>query len=258
MTTVFGPHYASIYDVVYRGKDYAAEVDLIERFLARHGIAGPRRLLDLGCGTGNHAFSLARRGHRVTAIDRSLAMLDRARAKAASEVAAGDSVPTFREADVRKFDLGERFDAALMMFTVLGYLHDDVDLLSALAAVRAHLDTGGLFIFDVWNGPAVLALRPQDRIINVQDGPAQIIRKTRTRLDAPNHLCHVHFDLERTGGGKPMRSEEEHVVRYFFPDELRSALLSSGLRLLDLRRFPDGEAPPDEEAWNVIGVARAQ
>jgi len=37
MTTVFGSDYAAIYDVVYQEKDYAGEVDLIERLLARHG-----------------------------------------------------------------------------------------------------------------------------------------------------------------------------------------------------------------------------
>jgi hypothetical protein len=48
MTTVFGPSYADSYDILYRTKDYAAKVGLIERHLAKHGVHGSRRILDLG------------------------------------------------------------------------------------------------------------------------------------------------------------------------------------------------------------------
>jgi ubiquinone/menaquinone biosynthesis C-methylase UbiE len=40
---------------------------------------------DVGCGTGRHALRLARRGARVTAIDFSEGMLERARAKPGSD-----------------------------------------------------------------------------------------------------------------------------------------------------------------------------
>jgi SAM-dependent methyltransferase len=259
MTTVFGPDYAGIYDALYRGKDYAGEVELIEQLLMRHGASGPHSILDLGCGTGNHGLALARHGHRVTGVDRSVAMLAEAHSKAAAEFPPGIGLPVFLEGDIRHLDLGERFDAALMMFTVLGYQCEDADLLSALAAVHSHLAPGGLFIFDVWNGPAVLAQRPRDRTGGITDGSTTIFRRTRTRLNPGRRLCRVHFDIERMdSAGSSQTWEEEHVVRYFFPEELRSVLGDSGFGLLDLRRFPDGEAPPDEKAWNVIGIARAR
>ena len=42
----------------------------------------PERILDLGCGTGGHALVLARRGYRITGVDRSASMLEIARRKA--------------------------------------------------------------------------------------------------------------------------------------------------------------------------------
>ena len=71
MTAVFGRDYADVYDAIYGAKDYAGEADLIERMLARHRVPRPCRVLDIGCGTGRHAFALARRGYEVTGIDRS-------------------------------------------------------------------------------------------------------------------------------------------------------------------------------------------
>ncbi|GAB1691538.1 hypothetical protein KRM28CT15_33410 [Krasilnikovia sp. M28-CT-15] len=40
-------------------------------------------MLDVGCGTGDLAIALARRGHEVTAVDLSHVAIDQARAKAA-------------------------------------------------------------------------------------------------------------------------------------------------------------------------------
>src|SRR5205085_11500890 len=49
----------------------------------RHAPAGSR-LVDLGCGTGIDAESLARRGYHVTATDWSLAMVRRTQQRAAT------------------------------------------------------------------------------------------------------------------------------------------------------------------------------
>ncbi|HWU11378.1 MAG TPA: class I SAM-dependent methyltransferase, partial [Streptomyces sp.] len=51
-------------------------------------------VLDLGCGTGSLALLVAGQGHRVTAVDRSPRMVERARAKLAgtgAEVLLGDA-----------------------------------------------------------------------------------------------------------------------------------------------------------------------
>ncbi|MFE3943353.1 trifunctional class I SAM-dependent methyltransferase/NUDIX hydrolase/VOC family protein [Streptomyces sp. NPDC059118] len=56
--------------------------------------AGRSEVLDLGCGTGSLALLVAGQGHRVTAVDRSPRMVERARAKLAgtgTEVLIGDA-----------------------------------------------------------------------------------------------------------------------------------------------------------------------
>jgi SAM-dependent methyltransferase len=255
VTEPFGQSYAGTYDAIYRSKDYAGEVDLVERILLRHGLRGPKRILDLGCGTGNHALPLAERGHTVVGIDRSTAMLEQARAKVS---AADIGSVEFCEGDIRAVDLAQRFDVVLMMFTVLGYQRQDADLMAALATTRRHLGPDGLFIFDVWNGLAVMAAPPHAREIVVREGNSRIARKTHTELDAGRRLCCVVFELERTDAhGGTERWQEEHVIRYHFPEELERMLAQNLLDLLSLRSFPD-EAPADEHAWNVIGVARAR
>jgi len=253
--TEFGPDYADAYDSIYRSKDYDGEADLIERILIRYGFVGSRSILDLGCGTGAHALRLAQRGHRVVGIDRSAAMLTQACAKA---VAAGAFSLDFQQADIRHLNLGRRFDAVLMMFTVLGYQRDEAELMAALAAARRHLGPRGVLLFDVWYGPAVLADRPGERNIRVAHGSGSISRKTRALLDVSRRLCQINFELERVDGrGRTEKWQEEHFVHYYFRPDLERALGKSQLQLLDLSGFPDETVPADERTWNVLGVARA-
>lgn len=259
MNTVFGTGYAAVYDALYKEKDYEGECDLIERILAEHGAPGRRRILDLGCGTGSHVLPLARRGHEMTGVDRSPGMLAGAKAKAAElSLPAGVAVPGFLEGDVRSVEVGRRFEAVLMMFAVLGYQYENADLLATLTTVRRHLEPGGIFMFDVWNGLAVLSDRPGQRLRSIKDGTRRILRTTTSRLDTERHRCHVQFGLLHLADGRVVdEQEEEHTMRFFFPLELDLALDRCGLKLETLRSFPDYAAPPDERAWNIIGVARA-
>lgn len=262
MSGMFGPAYAAVYDALYGEKDYAGESDLIAHLFALHADGPVASVLDLGCGTGGHALPLAGRGLRVTGVDRSPAMLARARAKSA-EMAAGMAgatvvAPEFIEADVRTLRLGRVFDAAIMMFAVLGYQHDDDALLATLASVRRHLPPSGLFLFDIWYGPAVLAQRPGDRVRSISQTDERIFRTTRSELDIRAQICRVDFHVLRLAGDRLVGEEQEtHTMRFFFDRELGLALAASGFRLEALRAFPDIDREPDETTWTVIGVARA-
>ena len=70
---------------------------------------GPCDLLDLGCGTGSLALLAAEQGHRVTGVDRSPGMVERARTKLAGRDAA------FLVGDAAEPPVGERrFDVVLV------------------------------------------------------------------------------------------------------------------------------------------------
>ena len=81
MSDTFGAVYAQQYDLLYKDKNYDAEVALLERLFQAHALEG-NSVLDLGCGTGQHAIRLAKRGFDVTGVDRSPEMLRIARVKA--------------------------------------------------------------------------------------------------------------------------------------------------------------------------------
>jgi SAM-dependent methyltransferase len=256
MSDTFGPVYADCYDVLYHDKDYEAECDVIERIFRTQGDSSIRSVLDLGCGTGNHAIPLAQRGYEVVGVDLSADMLDHARRKEA-ELRPNAGV-TFHQGDIRRIQLERRFDAALMMFAVLGYQLENSQVLAALGTAREHLRTGGLLIFDVWYGPAVISQRPSQRIKIVPIPEGKILRSASSDIDIRRHRCTVRFLVWRLEAGHLLEEvEERHGMRFFFPMELELFLDSTGFALSHLGAFPDLEHEPDENTWNVLGVARA-
>jgi SAM-dependent methyltransferase len=256
MTEVFSSPYADAYDLVYHDKDYAGECDLIERILHRYGDGHTSSLLDLGSGTGNHAFPLSSRGYDVVGVERSPAMLTRAAQRL--ETSRSNGHLRFLSGDIRDVDVGRVFDGALMMFAVLGYQLENEDVLRALRTARRHVRTNGLLLFDVWYGPAVLHQRPSERFKVIPTPEGELLRFAAGELRPLQHACSVSFHLWRLSGDRVLgETEENHTMRYFFPLELSLFLESTGFRLLHLGAFPDLDQPPDETTWNVIAVARA-
>lgn len=254
---VFNQGYADQYDLLYGDKDYESECDLLEKTFQCYSQAPVHSILDLGCGTGNHSISLARRGYQLHGVDLSENMLVHALEKSQKETQ--KYPPAYLQGDVRSVDLGKQFDAVLMMFAVLGYQLTNDDVLASLRTVRKHLLPGGLFIFDVWYGPAVLAIRPSDRVKIIPTVDGKVIRAASGRLDTAHHVGEVSYHAWRLSGDRVIsETEERHAMRFFFPLELELMLSTVGLKLEGLTAFPSLEQPANETTWNVLGVAKAE
>jgi SAM-dependent methyltransferase len=253
---VFRQDYADHYDFFYAGKDYGSECDILEEVFRRYGKDKIRTILDLGCGTGNHAFPLAKRGYEVTGVDRSEEMLGKARSKLVGAKSASQAHPRFLQGDLRSLDLGQEFDAVLMMFAVLGYQLTNEDVLAALKTVRRHLKPHGLFVCDVWYGPAVLAIRPSDKVKIVPTDNGKIIRLASGKLDIDHHLATVEYHILHLQDQTVVNeSTETHHMRYFFPQEFAFFLNQANLDLLHLSAFSDFTQDPGEQSWNILVVA---
>lgn len=250
---VYGTGYSDEYDELYRDKDYVGECDLIVEAIRRAGVA-VRSIADFGCGTGGHSIVLAQRGYDVTGVDRSGEMLQVARRKAER----AGVCARFVEGDIRGVSAGGPFDAGLFMFAVLGYLVPNEDVRRALRMARQHVRTGGLLLFDVWYGPAVLNLKPSDRVKIIPRSDGRVIRTVSSSLDSRHHTCEVRYHLWRLRGDQVAgETEETHLVRYFFPMELELFLTDAGFALSSLTAFPTADRPVADDTWNVFAVARA-
>lgn len=247
--------YAKYYDLIYRDKDYGRECDFLEEVFRRFSPNPVRTILDVGCGTGQHAIGLAGRGYWVCGIDASDVAVGIAREK----VVHVQPMPSFTTMDMRSLRLDRTFDACIAMFAVMNYLNGNEDIQKALSGIRRHLGPDCLFVFDCWNGLAVLRSLPSVTVKKVEVGGIDLLRVARPELDALHHLCKVHYEMVVTENNTVRdRITETHIIRFFFPQEIAHYLDEAGFEVLKMCPFPDLEAMVDENAWNISVIARAR
>ena len=252
--TVFGRS-ARFYDSLYSDKDYAAEADYVDALIQRWA-PGARSLLELGCGTGRHAFEFARRGYTVFGVDRSAEMLVRAQKKRARLPPGLGERLVFAHHDIRGLQLDRAFDCVAALFHVVSYQISNEDVLAAFAAAKAHLRENGLFVFDCWYGPGVLSDPPVRRTKALRQGEQQLLRIAEPTMHINANLVDVsyQFVVEEGGWAAPAEFGETHRMRYFFASELALALQMTGFKMAALTEWMS-EREPDHHSWNVSVAA---
>jgi len=221
---VFRRNYANVYDYLYQDKDYEKECDFVEEIFKKYDNR-VKTILDLGCGTGGHALILARRGYKVVGIDQSEEMLKAARRKAKR---AGLKMEFLRNS-IQDLKLNQTFDAVISMFAVMSYQTDNEALALACRKARKHLKEGGIFIFDVWNGLAVMTDPPRWAFKDVRNGDDRILRFTEPRINIVDHTVDVTFKVLKLKKERLIfETKETHKVRFFFPQEIKYFLQVAG------------------------------
>ncbi|WP_097255543.1 class I SAM-dependent methyltransferase [Streptomyces sp. Ag109_G2-15] len=145
----------------------AAWAALLRSWLPEH----PADVLDLGCGTGSLSLLAAEQGHRVTGVDSSPAMVERARAKLAGR----DAVVL--HGDAAAPPVGEqRYDVVLVRH-VLWALPDPARVLRHW---RTLLRPGGRFVLveGVWGTLTPVGI-PADRLTVLLEPVAGSVRVQR-------------------------------------------------------------------------------
>lgn len=249
--------YSRYYDIFYRNKDYASEARYVAALLERHA-PGARKAIELGCGTGGHARELAALGLRVHGVDLSAGMLQAAEANLNSVDPEIRARVRFTQGDARSVRLGEKADAVISLFHVMSYQTSNEDLTTAFATAREHLDTGGVFIFDCWYGPAVLVERPAVTVKRLEDEALSITRIAEPTMDSVHNIVDVNYTVlvhdRETAKVETLR--ETHRMRYLFQPEVELLLAANGMSLVTSHEWMTDRAP-NPHSWSACFVARA-
>ena len=239
--------WTELYPVMFPEERIRLGEDEVAKVLALAGPAEPqgRAALDLCCGPGRHAVALARRGLRVTGVDRTRFLLDRARDRARL---AGVAVE-FVEADMRDFRRPAAFDLAISLFTSFGYFADRADDVTVLRNVRESLRTHGALVIDVVGKEWLARHFQPTRTTDFADGAVLV---DRCRVVEDWTRVENEWILVRDGRARTFRLR----LNVYSGQELRERLLQAGFARVDLYGNLDG-APYDREASRLVAVARA-
>lgn len=229
----FERYFGADYLRIYRLADTAEQRAMLAEVLPPPAAAP--RLLDVPCGHGRHAVWLTGLGYRVTGVDLSRTFLHVAQAAARH----GFASLALARADMRRFPLGDRvFDAAICMFTSLGYFDALADNQRVLEEFGRVLRPGGRFVLDLANIDAVRRQIPHAQW--EKDGvrvESEYLFDEATKRATTRRLAHFADG----------RSElYESSVRLFEGPEIERMLTSAGFAIDDQRgAYAGGPVSPE-------------
>jgi ubiquinone/menaquinone biosynthesis C-methylase UbiE len=200
-------------------------------------------LLDVPCGFGRHSVPLAAAGLRVVGVDRAEPLLDEARRRAG-----GERWPKFVRADYRDLPFrDESFDAAINMFSSLGYLGDEEDA-RALAEIGRVLRPGGRLVIEIMH---------RDRLVRAfieHDwhllGEGRLLLEQRT-FDPVSGVAQTTQTLIESTGERESRT---FSIRVYTATELLAMLEGAGFA--EARCHGDLQGGPFSTETRLVVVAR--
>ena len=230
---------------------YAARLNRHARgHILRTVLPRVQSVCDLGCGSGETALELARRGLEVHAVDSSPVFCEAVRASAGRAKLA---VAVHRD-DMRDFTLPRPVDLVLAEFASLNNLADRRDLPRVFSAVARALSDRGWFCFDV-NTP--VSLRTQySETFWMEDKRFKLVQ--RGSVEADGRRARLDFEW-LVPSGRLWRHVRETLWHVCWTDaEIRRALHVAGF---DLLRCFDGldvrpRTPGEKRGTDTYYLAR--
>jgi len=242
--TVLAPHYDELMQVV----PYDAWVEYVTLLwsLNEHQ---PKRVLDCACGTGNVTFELAKQGLDVTGVDLSAGMIAEAQSKAAN---IDTPLPVrFFQGDLTNFDLGETFDSATCLYDSLNYILEPSALQAAFGRIAAHMQPGGVFVFDMNSEYALQA----DLFSQRSSIPGRRLHYDwKARYDKSARICSVEMHFSRRGeDGSIENFTETHQERAYSLVEVQAMLEATGWEVVRTYNSYTLNKPHDRsERWYFV------
>lgn len=247
------------YDSIHAGNGPAVQGDV--RFYLDLARRSGGDVLEIGVGTGRVALRLVEAGIQVAGLDSSAAML----AIAAEKAAAGGFADRLRleQADMRDFDLaGRRFGLATIPFRAFQVLLTPQDQLATLAAIRRHLEPGGILALHLFDPNLRLLLPDASGIIDRQVGvdrdtgrPVEAVLETAV-LDHVNQVRRDQWQYRAFAADGTIAEEQalELSLRWTFRWEMRHLLVLAGFTVE--AEFSDFVGSPPAYGKEQIWIAR--
>jgi len=222
------PLAAQLYALTHRGQRGDVE------FYA-HLCRAASSVLELGAGFGRLLPALSRSCMQVVGLELDRHFLAAAERRMRELPRSQRRVRLLR-GDMRRFELGQRFERIILPYNALYCLLTRRDILACLKSVRAHLAPGGRFAFDVWSaerfhreasGRGYFDDREPILHVRHREQTWDVFERTRLRRRA-QRLDATYTYVSRERGTRVVLEIQQ---RYSLAEELEELLELAGLRI---------------------------
>lgn len=221
---------AEFYDLLYSTfKDFGAEAAQVADIIRREHPRA-RTVLDVACGSGEHARLLTERhGLEVDGLDLDPAFVRIARPKLPRA--------TVTEGDMTSFTLAKQFDVVLCLFSSIAYVRTLENVTRALQQFQKHLAPDGIVLVEPWFAPGVL--NPGRITVNTATAGGITVSRM-SRVEVEGRLSRLYFDylIGRSHGIE--HASEVHELGLFTVDEMLACFREAGLSVTYDEGGPSG------------------
>jgi SAM-dependent methyltransferase len=208
--------------------------DLVDLIVQGLELQPGDRVLDLACGSGEHAWRLAKRGLEVVGVDIAPSLVAHCQELASSAAAEeGATTARFQQGDMRELAYDGEFDAVLLLSGSFGFYDDatNEEVLARMAralrpAVPEGGHPGGRVLIDVFD-PTRMVVRPPRRSWSHFGGGYNL----RTTWWEPESCTYASEFLFIDDEGTLNTSAEQERIRVYTVPEWRRLLDGAGLAL---------------------------
>ncbi|MFA5792625.1 MAG: class I SAM-dependent methyltransferase [Candidatus Gracilibacteria bacterium] len=212
--------YHGMYQTIF---DYKEQFEFFNKLLRTYKC---KKILEIGCGSGNLAPFFLKSNYNYLGLDLNKEML-----AIAKEVA---PKAKFIKADMRSFNLKQKFDAIIIPGRSFTYMTKNKDVMMALEQIHKHLKTNGILIFDNFNAEKIIIDRKTKH--SVQESTVgdtkykRVSKKTLSLNEGWTEKWDATYFV--TTNGKTKTVKDSSVVRSFTKEELKLFLKLTGFDLI--------------------------
>ncbi|HEY9157525.1 class I SAM-dependent methyltransferase [Candidatus Binatus sp.] len=209
---------SELYDAIYHFKNYARECERLRALIA-DAVPGARTILDVACGTGEHAKFL-KEHYAIDGVDLNENYLRAARLK--------NPAGRYTRADMIDFDLAAAYDVVTCLFSAIGYVRTADRMNRAIACMARHVKPGGVLIVEPW-------LTPDDwkpgasHIHGGEIGADKVCRMSHSSRQGNLSVLLLHYLRSRPDGIE--HYSEQHELGLFTRDEMTRAFESANMQV---------------------------
>jgi len=240
--------------------EHAGFSDDVELYLRLAEVVGDP-ILELGCGTGRVLVPLAAAGHRITGVDRSRPMLDRARATLQVHASSRLQRAMLAAGSMTEAECAPGGPFGLVIFSLNGLMHLSTmaEQRAALTSARRALDPRGMLVIDVLNPTPELLMTLDGRVQHEgswRESDNTVIDRfsSRTHDSAEQRIdTELWYDLTKPEG-HVRRVRSGFPMRYLVASELALLLEVSGF--VEWKRYGSYDLDPfDDRSDRLIVTA---
>ncbi|MDY6934775.1 MAG: class I SAM-dependent methyltransferase [Spirochaetota bacterium] len=211
---------SSVYDHLLKHVDYDSWYYYIRSIMLKH-IESPKRILELGCGTGRFGVKFSRDNFLIYGMDKSIDMLRIAKLRAFKgfHIFCGD---------MTNFHLSKPFDFIFSVHDTMNYLIQYKDIRMVLSSVKKIMHESSVFLFDITTEYNIKKYFDKKTLkYKIKDMGIEWSNK----YDAREKLIYSYLKLNKNSG---VEVTERHKQRIYTVDEMQGLIEQENFHIIDV------------------------